>query len=386
MKGAGKWATESLAGLANSGDLKSIADRWQEKETVDDSTQKKMDKERVKSTNSPVVEKDNSSGSSTSSSTQVEPEKKVEASSKVEGSNNNKVESSTTTTATQTESAQPTKEVAAVVKKEEPKAPVGPSTAYYMQVPGIEGDVETEGYKGWIRVYTSQFGTGRGIYTPGGGGETEMSDASVSELVLTKGADRSSVPLFNAFLRKRFFDTIKLVSVRQPYGEVFLTQTMRSVAISGISISVGGGRYRRNKVANPKIPRTESISLNYAEITAVNTELDNFVERLSRFKSIGEKFRDDQITGHLTSYFGVYDIPKELTFVIFSLLDKKSLAAASMTCKNFFRMATDPRLLIIDTQSTKMIIGFGGRRRKPGQEKKEEDGTRAFYNESVINK
>eukprot|EP01088_Endostelium_zonatum_P007682 TRINITY_DN20037_c0_g1_i1.p1 TRINITY_DN20037_c0_g1~~TRINITY_DN20037_c0_g1_i1.p1 ORF type:complete len:148 (-),score=32.86 TRINITY_DN20037_c0_g1_i1:984-1427(-) len=46
---AGKWATESLAGLANSGALQSIADRWQEKEDVDDTTQKKLDKEKVKS-------------------------------------------------------------------------------------------------------------------------------------------------------------------------------------------------------------------------------------------------------------------------------------------------------------------------------------------------
>jgi len=64
-----------------------------------------------------------------------------------------------------------------------------------MKYGGIEGDVAATGHEGAIQLNSFQWGIGRGISSPGAGGGREASAPTVSEIVVTKTFDFSSVPL-----------------------------------------------------------------------------------------------------------------------------------------------------------------------------------------------
>jgi type VI secretion system secreted protein Hcp len=60
----------------------------------------------------------------------------------------------------------------------------------YIKYEGIKGEVTAQGYKGWIEVYSLQWGIGRGISIgTGGGSKREASAPSISEMVVTKTVD-----------------------------------------------------------------------------------------------------------------------------------------------------------------------------------------------------
>jgi len=74
----------------------------------------------------------------------------------------------------------------------------------YIKYGDIKGDVTAEGHKGadgWVEVGSFQFGVGRGIASPTGGGDDRESSApSVSEIVVTKDMDVSSFSWLEASL------------------------------------------------------------------------------------------------------------------------------------------------------------------------------------------
>src|SRR5688572_25351300 len=67
----------------------------------------------------------------------------------------------------------------------------------YMKYDTIKGDVTAVGYKDWIEVNSIQWGVGRGISSPtGGGADREASAPNISEIVTTKLQDISSPYFF----------------------------------------------------------------------------------------------------------------------------------------------------------------------------------------------
>ena len=67
----------------------------------------------------------------------------------------------------------------------------------YMKIDGINGEVTAAGYEKWIDVGSLQFGVGRAISTPvGGGSKREAGHPSISEITLSKTFDNSSIELF----------------------------------------------------------------------------------------------------------------------------------------------------------------------------------------------
>lgn len=103
-----------------------------------------------------------------------------------------------------------------------------------MRISGISGSSEISGYEGWIALDSFLFGVGRAIpMTVGRGSTRETNLPRVSEVVVTKGMDKSSNQLFAAACgSKRSLGTvyIHLCTNRgakyQPYAKYELDNVM----------------------------------------------------------------------------------------------------------------------------------------------------------------
>lgn len=110
----------------------------------------------------------------------------------------------------------------------------------------------------WIVIKSVQWGVGRGISTAvgtKGDGTREASEPSISEVVISKEFDKSSVLLSQESTTNNKGKTIKIdfcttANEGAPYLQIILTNTL----ISGYSVSSGGDR------------PSESISLNFTKI------------------------------------------------------------------------------------------------------------------------
>jgi len=133
-----------------------------------------------------------------------------------------------------------------------------------MKVDGIDGDVTAKGHEKWIEVSSFQWGVGRGITSPGPGGnkDREGSAPSVSEVVVTKVSDNASVDLIKEALHGEG-KTVKIDFCKtdkdqfEPYYQYELSDTL----VSSFSMSSGGDR------------PMESLSLNFTKITFNDIEM-----------------------------------------------------------------------------------------------------------------
>lgn len=135
------------------------------------------------------------------------------------------------------------------------------SSAIYMKVDGITGEVLAEGYVGWIEVTSVQWGVGRGVTAPTGSTrDREASAPSFSEIATVKFADKTTPLLF----REATIGEAKPVEfhfVKPSDGRLFTYQKIRltDVMVSSFSQSSGSDR------------PTESLSLNYTRIELIYT-------------------------------------------------------------------------------------------------------------------
>lgn len=117
--------------------------------------------------------------------------------------------------------------------------------AIYLKYGAIEGSSQTTGVEKWIECDSFQFGVGRGVGSARGGATRETSEASVSEVTLTKSIDKSSGPLLEQALWGAG-EKAELKFSRQKKGgegvDFYLTYDLTEAIISGYSISSGGDR------------------------------------------------------------------------------------------------------------------------------------------------
>ncbi|MGE0745671.1 MAG: Hcp family type VI secretion system effector [Rhodospirillales bacterium] len=128
----------------------------------------------------------------------------------------------------------------------------------YLKFGDVKGDATEDGHKDWIQCNSCQWGVGRGIATPVGNAKTrDVSHPSVSEVVLTKELDSSSVGLFQAAVGAMDAVKVKIDFVRtdKNKAEVYLTYELENALVSGYSVSSGGDK------------PNESLSLNFTKIT-----------------------------------------------------------------------------------------------------------------------
>jgi len=129
----------------------------------------------------------------------------------------------------------------------------------YIKYGDIKGDVTAEGHKGadgWVEVRSFQFGVGRGISSPTGGGDDRESSApSVSEIVVTKDMDKSSFSWMEESLYGEGVAVqIDFCKTDKDKLEVYCTYKLTDAMVSGYSVSSGGDK------------PSESISLNFTKI------------------------------------------------------------------------------------------------------------------------
>ena len=136
----------------------------------------------------------------------------------------------------------------------------------YMHYDGIDGDVTATGYAKWIEIGSKQWGVGRSISSPSGGGGAgrEASPANVSEIVVTKLQDVASPHLFaQATVGKAKTVQIHMLGTIGGQLKPYIKMTLDNVLISGYSQSSGGDR------------PSESLSLNFTKITMIYTSYDD---------------------------------------------------------------------------------------------------------------
>ena len=126
----------------------------------------------------------------------------------------------------------------------------------YVKYAAIDGDVTAEGHDKWIEVNSFQWGVGRGISSPtGGSSDRESSAPSVSEIVVTKPTDISTVKVLDEALEGEGVDvTIDFCKTDKGNLSVYLSYTLTNTMISGYSMSSGGDRPQ------------ESLSFNFTKI------------------------------------------------------------------------------------------------------------------------
>jgi len=127
----------------------------------------------------------------------------------------------------------------------------------------LKGDVTEEGHVGWIECNSFQWGVGRGISSPtGGAADRESSAPSVSEIVVTKATDSSSVKAVDEALQGEG-KTVIIDFCKTDKGklEVYMAYTLTNTMISGYSLSSGGDRPQ------------ESLSLNFTKVEFKNTPM-----------------------------------------------------------------------------------------------------------------
>jgi type VI secretion system secreted protein Hcp len=132
----------------------------------------------------------------------------------------------------------------------------------YMEYDGgsVAGDATAEGHEKWIELNSMQWGVGRGISSPtGGSADRESSAPSVSEIVVTKPSDISTVKLLNEALQGEG-KTVKIDLCKTDKGklEPYLQYTLTNTLISGHSFSSSGDR------------PMETISLNFTKVECKN--------------------------------------------------------------------------------------------------------------------
>jgi type VI secretion system secreted protein Hcp len=134
----------------------------------------------------------------------------------------------------------------------------------YMKFEGIDGDATAEGHEKWIELNSFQWGVGRGISSPtGGGADRESSAPSVSEVVITKVQDVATTKLLDEALQGEG-KPVQIDFCKTDKGklETYMAYKLTDTMISGYSVSSGGDR------------PTESISLNFTKVEFKGTQMD----------------------------------------------------------------------------------------------------------------
>ena len=125
----------------------------------------------------------------------------------------------------------------------------------YMKFAKLEGDVATKGYEKWTALHSFQFGVGRAITSgEGRGANRTASHTSVSEIVVTKDLDETSLGLWEDALTGPMKADVKFAWTTATDNKEILTITLWETGVSGWSTSSGGER------------PGETVSLNFTKI------------------------------------------------------------------------------------------------------------------------
>lgn len=116
--------------------------------------------------------------------------------------------------------------------------------AYYLQIPGIDGEVTDRDYAGWMEVVSVKLGE-PGFGGTGGGGTGRI---NLSDVSLIKKQDKASGELMKATARGTHFPEVKLVVTREQHK--FIEYVFEDCIITSYSASEHEGQRYDNFVLN----------------------------------------------------------------------------------------------------------------------------------------
>lgn len=129
----------------------------------------------------------------------------------------------------------------------------------YVKYGSISGEVTATKWKQWVEVDSFQWGVGRSISMPSGGGTSkrESSTPTISEITVSKATDATTTSWLKEVYGTKQDNKCEVVFTRtgtKGEEEEFLHLTLTDTAVSGYSFSSGGDRPQ------------ESLSLNFTKI------------------------------------------------------------------------------------------------------------------------
>jgi type VI secretion system secreted protein Hcp len=114
-----------------------------------------------------------------------------------------------------------------------------------MKYPSVDGESTTKGFEKQIELSSFQFGVGRGIANARGTSTRESSEASVSEITVSKLTDAASLKLLEQSLHGKLDNQVVITFTRTLSGggvQAYLEFTLNGCGISGFSLASGGER------------------------------------------------------------------------------------------------------------------------------------------------
>lgn len=113
----------------------------------------------------------------------------------------------------------------------------------FIKFDGIDGESATEGYEKWTEILSFDFGVGRRIAHAGSTSTREGTTANVSEIVVKKVTDGTSVKYFKEALCGELDNTVHIAMVRTGSGkpEKFLGFELTNTGVAGMSFKAAGG-------------------------------------------------------------------------------------------------------------------------------------------------
>ena len=129
--------------------------------------------------------------------------------------------------------------------------------AILVKYDGITGESKVAGFEDHFEVNSFHLGVGRGISSARGTSTREGTVVSISEIVVTKATDGTSIDLLTQACEGKLDKKVEINFVRTGAGqaEMYLKFELEGCGISGFSMSSGGDR------------PSESVSLNFDKIT-----------------------------------------------------------------------------------------------------------------------
>ena len=128
--------------------------------------------------------------------------------------------------------------------------------AILVKYPDVKGESKLEGFTDYFEVSSFQFGVGRGIGSARGTSTRESGIASVSEVVVTKQSDGTTIKLFEEALHGELDNVvdIKFTRTAKDAPTVYFSVELTGCGVSGFSMSSGGDR------------PTESLTFNFDKV------------------------------------------------------------------------------------------------------------------------
>jgi type VI secretion system secreted protein Hcp len=132
-----------------------------------------------------------------------------------------------------------------------------------MTYEGVPGESKVDKHEKWIELNSFEFGIGRRLGSARATSTREDTDASVSEIVVRKKTDGSTVKFFEESLVGKLNKVVEIAFVRTTAGQ-YINWKLEGCGVAGLSFKSAGGQDARPD---------ETLHLNFTKVTLKYTPI-----------------------------------------------------------------------------------------------------------------